>query len=297
MSAGHSHSHSAAGRHRWRLLVAFTLTVAFFVLELVAGILARSLSLISDAGHMAADVVTLGAALGATRIATRPDRTGRRTFGSYRVEVFASGLAVLMMLGVAVYIASEAVQRIGAPAQPAVGVMLVVGGLGLLINLVALGLLRGGSEESLTVKGAYLEVLADALGSVGVMAAAVVVHQTGDGMWDTVIALLIALFVGVRAVILGREVLTVLAQHAPEDIEPSEMLAALEGVAGVREVHDLHVWTLTSGMVVATAHLVTDGQADPLDEATSLLRDRFGIAHATLQVETTSRPGCVSADW
>ena len=293
----HHHGVTAAGRHRWRLAVAFVLVGTFFVVELVAGLLADSLALLSDAGHMAADVVTLGAALVATRLAVRPDATGRRTFGSYRAEVFASGLAVLMMLAVSAYILVEAVARIGADAHPASGAMLLVGAVGLAINLVCLVLLRSGAAESLNVKGAYLEVLADTLGSVGVIAAGALVALTGSGGWDTGVAVAIALFVAVRAVLLGREVLAVLGQHAPDGIDPHEVSEALAGVDGVREVHDLHLWQLTSGMNVATAHLVADGPAaDALASATAALRDRFGIAHATIQIERADHE-CVGADW
>ena len=305
---GHGHSHgptaaegtSAAGRHRWRLAVSFGLVLAFFVVELVAGLLSDSLALISDAGHMAADVVTLGAALVATRIATRKDTTGRRTFGSYRAEVFASGFAVLVMLGVSIYIAVEAIGRFGSPGEPASGVMLVVGAIGLVINLISIALLRAGASESLNVRGAYLEVLADSLGSVGVIAAALLVRFTGATWWDTGIALAIAAFVAVRAVMLGREALAVLGQHAPADVEPREILEALEALGSVEDVHDLHVWQLTSGMNVATAHVVAsptgarDGVA--LREASDLLRTKFSIAHATLQVETGVE-NCEGADW
>lgn len=293
----HHHGVTAAGRHRWRLAVAFVLVGTFFVVELVAGLLADSLALLSDAGHMAADVVTLGAALVATRLAVRPDATGRRTFGSYRAEVFASGLAVLMMLAVSAYILVEAVARIGADAHPASGAMLLVGAVGLAINLVCLVLLRSGAAESLNVKGAYLEVLADTLGSVGVIAAGALVALTGSEWWDTGVAVAIALFVAVRAVLLGREVLAVLGQHAPDGIDPHEVSEALAGLDGVREVHDLHLWQLTSGMNVATAHLVADGPAaDALASATAVLRDRFGIAHATIQIERADHE-CVGADW
>jgi cobalt-zinc-cadmium efflux system protein len=300
-----SHDHGAAsahagGRHRWRLAAAFGLVAAYFGVELVASLVSGSLALLSDAGHMAADVVTLGSALVATRIATRADTTGRRTFGSYRAEVFASGLAVLLMLGVSVYIAVEAVGRIGSNPEIASGTMLAVGGIGLAVNLVALVLLRGGAGESLNVKGAYLEVVADTVGSIGVIAAAVLVRATGSTWWDTVVALAIAVFVAVRAVGLGREVVAVLGQHAPTGIEPTVMLTALGEVPGVTEVHDLHVWTLTSGMDVATAHLVTsraDAGPDVLDAASRMLRDRFKVAHATLQVETTDRSRCTGADW
>ena len=298
---GHSHEvGSAAGRHRWRLAVTFALVAVFFVVELSAGLLSGSLALISDAGHMAADVTTLGAALIATRLATRKDSTGRRTFGSYRAEVFASGLAVLMMLGVGVYIGLEAVGRIGTAPALATGMMMVVGVLGLIVNLVSIVLLRAGAGESLNLKGAYFEVIADTVGSVGVIVAGLMVSWTGNAWWDTGIALAIALFVVVRAVALGREVLAVLGQHAPEGMEPAELTDALMAVTGVSEVHDLHVWRLTSGMDVATAHLVTSPEASAgavLADASTTLRDRFQSAHATLQIETAGDGDCQGADW
>lgn len=299
---GGNHQHQAASghagaRHRWRLGVAFVLVAGFFVVELVAGLVSGSLALLSDAGHMAADVVALGAALAATRIAQRVDTSGRRTFGSYRAEVFASGLAVLLMLGTAGYIVVGAATRFGAAVEVDSGPMLVVGGLGLLVNLVALALLRGGAGESLNVRGAYFEVVADTAGSVGVIVAGVLVARTGEPVWDTVVAVAIAAFVAVRAAWLGREVLAVLGQHAPAGIDPGEVEAALAAVPGVVEVHDLHVWTLTSGMHVATAHLVAapDGGA-VLAGAQDLLRRTYGVEHATLQVES-SASACREISW
>lgn len=299
MGAGHGHGHAGAA-HRWRLQLSFVLVGGFFVVELVAALITGSLALLSDAGHMAADVVALGAALVATRIAGRTDTTGRRTYGSFRAEVFASGLAVLLMLGVAAYIVFEAVRRIGAEPEVSTGPMLIVGSLGLVVNLIALALLRGGSKESINVKGAYLEVFADTLGSVGVIAAALLVAGTGQAWWDTAVALAIAIFVAVRAVFLGREVLGVLGQHAPAGMSPDEVAEALAGVPGVVDVHDVHLWTLTSGMNVATAHLMTTDVADAhavLDRAQEVMRERFGVEHATLQVEPTSHQGCQQVAW
>jgi cobalt-zinc-cadmium efflux system protein len=297
---GHSHgTDHAGGRHRWRLAVAFGLILCFFVVELVCALVAGSLALLSDAGHMAADVVALGAALVATRIATRPDSTGRRTYGSYRAEVFASGLAVLLMLCVAAYVVSEAFARRGEDVPVATGPMVVVGALGLAVNLVALLLLRGGAEESLNVRGAYLEVVADTAGSVGVIVAGVLVATTGNGVWDTVVAVAIGIFVAVRAVALGRQVLAVLGQHVPQGMHVDAIASDLAAVPGVDDVHDLHIWTLTSGMHVATAHLVTtpdgNGQA-VLDAARELLVARHHISHATLQVETSQRH-CHELGW
>lgn len=302
MGAGHGHGHAtghAGARHRWRLAVAFGLVGTYFVVELIAGLTSGSLALLSDAGHMAADVVALGAALTATRIATRPDRTGRRTYGSYRAEIFASGFTVLLMIGVAVYVAVEAVGRLGETPHVAAAPMLLVGALGLVINLISMALLRAGADESLNVKGAYLEVLADTLGSVGVIGAGLMVGITGSPWWDTGIALAISLFVAARAVFLGREVLAVLGQHAPTGVDPDCVADRLSAVDGVADVHDLHLWTLTSGMNVATAHLITHEQAgsgDVLIRARGVLRDEFQVEHATLQVER-DRSECDEIAW
>ncbi|MEU6040783.1 cation diffusion facilitator family transporter [Actinomadura sp. NPDC047616] len=303
MGHGHGHAHAAGhagGEHRWRLAVAFALIAGFFGVELAYGLLSGSLALLSDAGHMAADVVTLGAALVATRIATRPDTTGQRTYGSYRAEVFASGFAVLVMVGVAVYIVAEALTRIGEHAEVSSTPMLVVGALGLAVNVAAMVLLRAGASESLNVKGAYLEVVADTAGSVGVIVAGVLVAATGQVLFDTVVAIAIGVFVVVRAVALGRQVVAVLGQHAPEGVNVGRVAADLGAVDGVQDVHDLHLWTLTSGMHVATAHLVTSDQTAThgvLDRALQVLRERHGVAHATLQVEPADHTGCDAVSW
>lgn len=304
MGTGHSHGAPAPGhagaRYRRRLAISFTLIATFFVVELVYGLFAQSLALISDAGHMAADVVALGAALAATRIATRPDSTGRRTYGSYRAEVFASGLTVLLMLGVAAYVVIEAVGRIGEDIEVSTGPMIIVGALGLVVNIIVMVLLRAGASESLNVKGAYFEVVADTAGSVGVVVAGILVATTGQAWWDTAVALGIGAFVAVRAVILGRQVLAVLGQHVPEGIDPDDIARDLGQIAGVTNVHDLHIWVLTSGMNVATAHLVgddTDAFPTILDTARAVLRDTYSIEHATLQIEVAITHECRELNW
>lgn len=302
--SGHSHAHaqastvpSANGRHWRRLVAALALTASFVMVELVAALTSGSLALLSDAGHLAADVVTLTAAVVAIRLASRPDSSGRRTFGHYRAEVFASGLAVLIMLAVGAFTAVEGINRFGQPQPLATGPMLAVGVIGLVVNLAAIALLRAGAGESLTVRGAYLEVVADTVGSVGVIVAALAVRWTANPVWDTVIALGISTFIIVRALSLGREVIAVLGQHAPSGIDPQRVHADLAQVTGVQDVHDLHVWTLTSGMDVATAHLVLAAGADSDDvlrAATTLLRTQCGITHATLQLESGE---CDGAPW
>ena len=204
---------------------------------------------------------TLGAALAATGIATRNDRSGRRNFAPYRAENFASGLTVLLMIGAAAYVAIEGISRVGQHAEVATGAVMVVGTMGLVVNIVALLLLRGGAGESLNVKG-------------------------------TGIAMAIAAFVAIRALILRREVLAVLGQHAPRGMAPTDVEDALGAVNGVAEVHDLHLWTLTPGRDVATAHLVGRPEADSatvLESAQRVLREQFRIEHATLQIETGTR--------
>jgi cobalt-zinc-cadmium efflux system protein len=302
---GHNHGHDvmtghAGARHRPRLMIAFCLVLLFFVVELVGGLLSGSLALISDAGHMAADVVALGAAMVATRIATRPDKSGLRSFGSYRAEVFAAGLTVLIMFGVAAYVVIEALGRIGATPDIQTPMMIVVGALGLAVNLVSMMLLRAGAKESLNVKGAYYEVVADAAGSVGVIAAGVLVALTGATIWDTAVALAIGVFVAVRAVVLGRQVLHVLGQHAPREVCLEQVVADLGGIVGVADIHDLHVWTLTSGMNVATAHLLVTSERESqevLTEAQQLLQRTYSIEHATLQIETAPTRQCHEVTW
>lgn len=300
MGAGHAHAPGHAGaRHRWRLAAAVVLIGGFFVVELIAALVSGSLALLSDAGHMAADVVVLVAALAATVIAGRPDASGRRTFGRYRSEVFASGLAVLVMIGVGALIVVEALGRLGGEAEVLTGPMLVVGAIGLVVNLVALALLHGGAGESLNVKGAYLEVLADTLGSIGVLVAAVLMRITGEAIWDALVALVIAVLVIVRAVLLGREVLAVLGQQAPPGLDPAAIERELRGIDGVDDVHDLHLWRLTSGMDIATAHLVVRAgaaQDEVLAAATARLREGHGISCATLQLEPAALADCHDAD-
>lgn len=304
MGAGHGHGQGAAaghvgGRYRRRLAMTFVLVFGFMVVELVYGILTNSLALISDAGHMSADAVALGAALLATKIATRPDTTGRRTYGSYRAEIFASGFTVLIMLGVATYVVVEAISRIGEPVEVQTTPMLVVGALGLVINVISMYLLRQGASESLNVKGAYFEVIADAAGSVGVVVAALLVGWTNQPVWDTVVALAIGVFVAVRAVVLGRQVLAVLGQHVPEGVVLDQVVADLEEIPGVQDVHDIHIWTLTSGMNVATAHLVVgDGDAqEALTRAQQVLSQTYKIQHATLQTESSPTKQCDEVTW
>jgi cobalt-zinc-cadmium efflux system protein len=294
------HPAPASRRFRGRLTAAFALTAALFVAELVVGLLAGSLAVVADSGHLATDVVTLGAALVATRIAVRPDSSGRRTYGRYRAEVFAAGLAVLLMIGVGVFVVAGAIGRVGAQPQVATGPMAIIGIVGLVVNLACLLLLHAGAGESLNVRGAYLEVLGDAAGSLGVLVASGLIAWTGSAVWDVVVAVGIGAFVVVRAVGLGRAVLRVLGQQAPQGMDPQQVADDLAAIDGVADVHDLHLWELTSGMTVATAHLVSADGANHhgvLDRARDVLSSRYHIEHATLQIEPADHTSCRNIDW
>jgi cobalt-zinc-cadmium efflux system protein len=300
---GHRHGAPAghAGSvHGSRLRLAWLLTVAFLAVELTAALLTGSLALLSDAGHMGADVVALSASLLATRHATRPDGSGRKTYGNYRIEILAAAFTCLLMVGVGTYTLAAVVTRLGDTPEVASTPMLVVGLLGLAVNAVALLVLRPGAAESLNLRGAYLEVIADAAGSAGVVVAAVLIATTGTPVWDSVMATVIGVFVVVRGLRLGRQVWEVLGQYVPAGMDAAGVESDLAALPGVLDVHDLHLWTLTSGMDVATAHLVTAVGADQhgvLDRARDLLRSRYGLEHATLQVESEDHDGCEELSW
>ena len=308
---GHAHSHEhGAGlarsgeRHRTRLLAAFVLLAVFLVVEVVAGFTTGSLALLSDAGHMFTDVLGLGMALAAISLATRfaggRARPTRHTFGLYRLEILAAFVNALLLFAVSIWVLIEAVRRLSGEHTVEGTPMLVVAVLGLAANLVAFALLRAGAKESLNVEGAYLEVLADTVGSVGVIVAAVLLEVFGWWWADPVIAALLGVWILPRTWRLGRQAAHVLLQAAPADIDLTELERDLAGITDVVGVHDLHVWTLTSEMEAASAHLVTRAAADAhgvLDRARELLAERYGIAHGTFQVEPETHEGCHDVAW
>ncbi|MDG4827386.1 cation diffusion facilitator family transporter [Asanoa sp. WMMD1127] len=303
MGAGHDHGARDAGaRHRGRLWAAFALLAVFMVVEAVTAFATGSLALLSDAGHMFTDVLGIGMALAAITAARRAAaRDPQRTFGLYRLEVLAALANAVLLFGVAIYVLVEAVRRFGdAPAVDTTP-MLIVAGLGLVANIVAFGLLREGARESINVRGAYLEVLGDLVGSVGVLVGAGIIAATGWFLVDPLIAVAVGLFILPRTWKLGREALRILVQAAPEHLDVAAMRTSLGAVPGVCDVHDLHVWTLTSGMDVASAHLGIEGDAEVatvLAAAREALHDGFGIDHATLQVEPVAATGdCRTASW
>jgi cobalt-zinc-cadmium efflux system protein len=293
------HHHSAGAEHRGRLAVAFCLILAFFVVEAVAGFWTNSLALLSDAGHMLTDVLGMGMALAAIQLALREGRS-HQTFGLYRLEILAAFVNALLLTAVAVWVVVAAVLRLNDPPDVRSGAMLVVAALGLAVNLVAFALLREGAKESLNIEGASLEVLADTLGSVAVLVAAGLIAVTDWGWVDPAFGAAIGLFILPRTVRLGMRAARILIQAAPPDIDIEAVERDLATIRGIVDVHDLHVWTLTSGMEVASAHLMTEVGVDHhgvLDQARTLLAERHGIDHATVQVEPADHEGCHEVGW
>ncbi|GAS97843.1 cation diffusion facilitator family transporter [Mycolicibacterium canariasense] len=264
----------------------------FFVVELVTALTINSIALLADAGHMLTDLVAMFMGLTAVLIARRGSTSAARTYGWHRAEVFTAVANAVLLLGVAGFILYEAFERLGdAPAIPGVP-MIVVALAGLLANAVVVLLLRSQSEASLAVKGAYMEVVADTVGSIGVLIAGIVTVTTGWPYADVVVAVLVALWVLPRAIALARAALRILSESSPDHIDVDELRTALAAVDGVTGVHDLHVWTLVPGKDMATAHLTsTRESALVLDDAKAVLTAR-GLAHATIQVEPPDQSGC-----
>ncbi|MGW4107846.1 cation diffusion facilitator family transporter, partial [Streptomyces sp. NPDC004976] len=261
------------------------------VVQIVGGVLADSLALVTDAAHMATDALGLGMALLAIHFASRPP-SERRTFGLARAEILAALANCLLLLGVGGYVLYEVVERFVTPADTKGGLAMVFGAIGLVANLVSLTLLMRGQKESLNVRGAFLEVAADALGSVAVIVSALVIVTTGWTAADPIASLLIALMIVPRSVKLLRETLDVLLEAAPKGVDMTQVRAHMLATPGVEDVHDLHAWTITSGMPVLSAHVVVSsetltslGHEKMLHELQSCLGDHFDVEHCTFQLE------------
>jgi len=301
VGSGHGHGVSASGRHVRRLWISLGVLLAFLVLEVVVGVATSSLALLSDAGHMFTDVLGVGMALAAISAARGAGTSDRRTFGLYRAEVLAALANAALLCGVAGWVVVEAVRRFAAPPEISGLPLMLTAAAGLAANVVVFLLLRDGAQESLNLRGAYLEVLADMLGSVGVLLAGIVTVTTGWAYADPLVAIAIGLFVVPRAFGLGRQAVRILVQAAPAHVDVRLVRHELAALPGVRDVHDVHVWTLTSGMEVGSAHLSIDGETDPgtvLAAARRLLADVHGLPHFTVQVEP---PGaylhCAELSW
>ncbi|MER0243234.1 cation diffusion facilitator family transporter [Streptomyces sp. HSW2009] len=302
MGAGHQHGHShaappagatgtAAAAYRGRLRIALGITLTVMVLEILGGLLAGSLALLADAGHMATDAVGLGMALLAIHFAGRP-ASPRRTFGYARAEILAALANCLLLLGVGGYILYEAVSRFLTPAETEGGLTLVFGAIGLVANVISLSLLLRGQSESINVRGAFLEVLADALGSVAVLVSAGVIMASGWQAADPIASLVIGVMIVPRTWKLLRETLNVLLEGAPQDVDTAEVRDHILALPGVEGLHDLHVWTITSGLPVLSAHVVVSpevldsvGHERLLHELQGCLGEHFDVEHCTFQLE------------
>ncbi|MFF3397870.1 cation diffusion facilitator family transporter [Streptomyces sp. NPDC002659] len=300
MGAGHDHGHShggppptgtAASAYKGRLRIALSITLGVMVLEIVGGILSDSLALIADAAHMATDGVGLAMALLAIHFANRPPE-GNRTFGFARAEILAALANCILLLGVGGYLVVEAVQRFITPADTRGGLTIAFAVVGLVANMVSLALLVRGRQESLNVRGAYLEVLADALGSFTVLVSAGIILATGWQAADPIASLVIGLMIVPRTLKLLRETLNVLLEAAPKGVDMGEVRAHILALPGVEDVHDLHAWTITSGMPVLSAHVVAHqdvldavGHEKMLHDLQGCIGDHFDVEHCTFQLE------------
>lgn len=283
----HADRETAAGRSRGALVGALVITGGFLVLEVIGAVWTGSLALAADAGHMLTDVGGLALALFATWVAARPP-TPEKTYGYYRVEILAATVNALLLLGIAGLILVEAYQRLRTPREVQGGPMLAIATAGLAANLVAAWLLHRDARDSLNVRAAYLEVLGDALSSLGVIVAALVVMGTGLTIADPVVSALIALFIVPRTWRLLKQAVNVLLEGTPSHLDLGEIEGAMLQVTGVRRVHDLHVWTLTSGREAMSAHVVVADvlESERLLEALhAVLHARFGIDHTTIQLD------------
>ncbi|MGB5697023.1 MAG: cation diffusion facilitator family transporter [Polyangiales bacterium] len=289
---GHQHHHHHAtsaqvANNRRRLAMALILTATYMIAEVVGGIAANSLALLADAGHMFSDAAALGLSLVAVVLAQRP-ATAQRTYGFHRAEILAALTNGAALLVLSLLIAREAWERLSAPPEVKGGLLLAVALGGLAINLANLAILSGGRKQNLNVRGAWLHVLGDTLGSVGAISAGVLIYLF-DWRWaDPAASFIIAALVLYSAFGLVRETLDVLMEGVPKGISIEEVAEALKGLPGVIDAHDLHIWSLTSGRNVATTHLVIAEDADHqrvIDAANRTLAHRFAIDHATIQVE------------
>lgn len=285
------HAHSAAGAGRDRLAIVFLVTLAVLVVELVGGLVSNSLALLADAGHMFTDVVGIGLALGAIWIAGRaPDRS--RTFGYLRLEILAAVVNAVLLFGVAALVLFEAWQRLSAPPEIGAGLMLIVAVVGLAANGASVWLLRRHQASSLNMRGAYLEVMGDLGGSGAVIVAAIVIAATGWAQADAVASAAIGLLILPRTYGLLREAVDVLLEATPKGLDMDQVRHHILEAPGVTDVHDLHAWTITSGLNVVSAHVVLDTGADSpavLDHLCTCLSGIFDIEHSTFQLESGDR--------
>lgn len=285
------HEHVSEIKHEKPLWWAFGLTSVFLIAEVIGGLITNSLALLSDAAHMGTDVIALAISLFAVRMSRKPP-DAKRTYGFARMEAIGALVNGGMLFLVAGYILWEAVGRFRQPPDVASTGMLVIAALGLVVNLISMRLLKAGSGDSLNVKGAYLEVWADMLGSVGVIGGAIIIMLTGWTLADPIIAVLIGLWVLPRTWTLLRAAGGVLMQSVPAGMDLDKVRDMMLAHPGIAKVHDLHVWALGSKEPVLTAHIILSDETQPADAVrqslSKTLTDAFDIEHVTLQVDTST---------
>ena len=297
-AGGHAHDlhGTIAHAHRWRLVVALALGIAVLLAEVAGAWWSGSLALLADAGHLLADVGGIGLALFAVSMAQRP-ATAHRTFGYQRIEILAAVTNALLLLAVGAYIAVEGVRRLLAPPEPQSSIVIVLGLVATLGAGISVWLLRDAARDSLNMRGAFMEAMADLLGSVAVVVSGVVVATTGFQRADSIAALAIAALIVPRTWALLRQGVHILMEAAPEGLDLSEVRAHILNVPGVVGVHDLHAWTITSGAPMLSAHVVVDDHSvcahggDILDALQACLEADFDVRHTTFQIEPTAHEG------
>jgi len=295
MAHDHQHDHGPEGANARRLAITLALVLVYMGVEVVGGLLADSLALIADAGHMFSDAGALGLTLFAMRFARRP-ATAQRTYGSYRAEILAALVNGATLVAVALYIFVEAFERIRTPPEVQGGLMLAVAFGGLLVNAAGLWILHTGNDANLNVRGAWLHVLTDALGSLQAIVAGALIWAYGWNWVDPLASVLIGLLVIYSSWSLIRQSVAVLMEGAPGHINVDEVRSALLDLPQVSNVHDLHVWTITSGFVALSAHVTCLGANHDalLRDARAMLAQRFGIRHTTIQIDRD--PSCEGTD-
>jgi len=291
---GHDHGHGAAtatGRHRQALLAVMALSALVAVAEVIGAVITGSLVLLADAAHMTADVFGVGLSLLAAYFAARPP-TGRRTFGYARAEILAAMANAVLLLGMAAFIITEAIRRLMSPSGVDSGLLVVFGAIALAAGGVSLLLLRRGQGESLNVRGAFLEVASDTLGAAAVIVTGVVIAATGFTRADPIASLAVGVLILPRTWRLLRDTVDVLLEASPRGMDLTEVRRHMTTLSGVRDVHELHAWTITSGLPVLSAHVVVDpgvmadGRcATMLDRLQDCLRGHFDVEHSTFQLE------------
>ncbi len=285
---------SAPAQNRRGLLITFGLTFGYFIVEVLGGFLTNSLALLADAAHMLTDVFGLGLALFATWLSQKP-ATPAKTYGYYRVEILAALSNAIVLFFISFYILYEAYYRFKSPPEVASVPMMLIATVGLVVNLIGLWILRSGAKESLNVQGAFLEVVSDALGSIGVIIAGLIMFWTGWYYADPIFSVVIGLFILPRTWKLLMQAVNVLLEGTPAHINVAAVEQAMLKVECVAKVHDLHVWTITSGIDALSAHVVIADECDAkesdkiLQQLSIVLKEKFGIDHSTIQIEKASR--------